>query len=54
MRAVEVLYNLKCFNAWEYSSYSMNKEEADVCIEALEVYIEWMEEKKKDAEQVKM
>ena len=40
MRAVEVLDNLKGFNAWEYSSYHMSKEEADVCIEALEEKIE--------------
>ena len=39
MKAVEVLDNLKGFNAWEYSSYHMRKDEADVCIEALKVLI---------------
>ncbi len=55
MRAVEVLDNLKGFNAWEYSSYSMNKEEADVCIEALKVLInldQFAEKKEKNRKDI--
>lgn len=37
MRPIDVYDNLKNFNAWDYSSYPMNKAEADVCMAGLKV-----------------
>lgn len=36
MRIVDVLSNLRNFTCWEFKHYPMRKEEADICIEALE------------------
>lgn len=36
MRVIDVLTNLKNFDCWEFKKYPLTKEEAAVCINALE------------------
>ena len=38
MRTIDVLSNLKNFDCWDFKGYSMCKEEAEICIAALEYY----------------
>ena len=36
MRAIDVLTNLKNFDCWDFKGYPLSKEEAQICITALE------------------
>ena len=42
MRTVEVIHNLKNYSGWDYKHYPMPKQEAEVCLEALENVPKWI------------